>query len=151
METKVIRHLPRQRGFTVLEMLVAMALAGVLSSLAYPSFEGVLQKARRSDALVALMQVQAAQERWRANQRAYGSLADIGVGPRSAAGHYTLQVLANDSDRYEVVAQATGAQARDASCRMLRLSLDSATVTYSSGPDTAQPNPQAVNRRCWNL
>ena len=53
------------------------------------------------------------------------ALADIGVSPRSAAGHYTLQVLANDSDRYEVVAQATGAQARDARCRLLRLTMDS--------------------------
>jgi type IV pilus assembly protein PilE len=141
----------RSSGFTLIEMLVGIAIAAVLSGIAYPSFESALLKARRSDALVALMQVQSAQERWRSNQRAYGSLAEIGLPTRSAAGHYTLQVTASDAERYEVVAQATGAQARDATCRALKLTLDSATVTYSSGPDPQQANPHAVNRRCWNL
>jgi type IV pilus assembly protein PilE len=151
MDKTSFLQVPRQHGFTLIEMLVAIAVAGVLSGVAYPSFESVVLKARRSDALVALMQVQSAQERWRANQRAYGSLAEIGVAQRSAAGHYTLRIDANDIDRYEVIAVATGAQARDASCRTLKLTLDSATVTYSSGPDAAQANPQAANRRCWNL
>lgn len=141
----------RAAGFTLIEMLVGLAVAGVLSGIAYPSFEGVVLKARRSDALVALMQVQAAQERWRSNQRAYGSLAEIGMPARSAAGHYLLQVVSSEADRYEIVAQATGVQARDAACRTLKLTLDSATVTHSSGPDATQANPQAANRRCWNL
>jgi type IV pilus assembly protein PilE len=138
-------------GFTLIEMLIAVSVASVLSSIAYPSFQGVLHKARRSDALVALMQVQAAQERWRANHRSYATLAEIGVPASSSAGHYTLQVLSADDDAYEVVAVATGGQAHDAACRHLKLRLESATVTHLSGPDALVSNPRAANRRCWSL
>jgi type IV pilus assembly protein PilE len=138
-------------GFTLIEMLVAASVASVLSSIAYPSFQGTLHKARRADALVALMQVQAAQERWRANHRAYGSLAEIGAPTTSSAGHYTLELLTADEDRYEVVAVATGSQAGDKACRHLKLTLDSATVTQASGADALVANAKAANRRCWSM
>ena len=68
------------RGFTLIEMLLAISVAGLLSGIAYPSFQGVLHQVRRADAYVALLQAQAAQERWRANHREYGaSLAEIGA------------------------------------------------------------------------
>ena len=139
-------------GFTLIEMLIAVSVASVLSSVAYPSFQGTLHKARRTDALVALMQVQAAQERWRANHRSYGnSLTEIGAPSVSSAGHYTLQVLSADSERYELVAVATGNQARDTACRHLKLTLDGATVTHASGSDALVANPATANRRCWSM
>ena len=39
-------------GFTLIETMVTIGIAGVLSSVAYPSIEGQLMRARRSDALV---------------------------------------------------------------------------------------------------
>ena len=141
----------RQHGFTLIEMLIATSVASILSSVAYPSFLGSLCKARRSDALVALVQVQAAQERWRFNHRSYASLSELGVRTASSAGHYTLEVLSADEDRYEVVARATGTQARDSACRTLKMTLDGVTVTRSSGPDDLASNPTDANRRCWGF
>ena len=37
------------RGFTLVELLAAVSIAGVLSSIAWPSFEGSLQRARRAE------------------------------------------------------------------------------------------------------
>ena len=138
-------------GFTLIELMIATAVAGVLSSIAYPSFTGQMQKTRRADALISMMQVQMAEERFRANGARYGSLADIGSLNSSAAGNYAMQVLAADGDGYQVLATATGAQAGDAQCRNLLLRLASATVSYASGPDASVANPDGVNRRCWNL
>ena len=138
-------------GFTLIEMMIVTAIAGVLSSVAYPSFMGQVQKARRTDAVVAAMQVQWAQERWRSNNMAYGSLAEIGMSATSPAGHYTLQLGSPSASGYEVLVTATGAQARDANCAFLRLAMQGANTVYASGPDAGTGNAAAANRQCWSL
>ena len=139
----------RQRGFTLIETMVVVSITGVLSSVVYPSLTGHLQRARRSDALVTLMQAQLAQERFRADHAGYGSLAEIGVSSRSLSGHYTLQITAAGSDGYAFVATAVGAQAGDATCRTLRIEASGANLSYASGPDASASNADDVNRRCW--
>jgi type IV pilus assembly protein PilE len=143
-------RLRRARGFTLIETMITVAIAGVLSSIAYPSIEGQVLRARRTDALVALMQAQLAQERYRANNAGYASLAEAGLRATSPGGHYTLQVTASGADGYALLASATGAQARDTSCRYLRLALADASRSYASGTDASTANSADVNRRCWS-
>lgn len=138
-------------GFTLIEMLVVVSMTGALTSVALPSFEGQLQRARRADVLVTMMQVQAAQERWRSNGARYGSLAEIGSPARSAAGHYLLQLVSADEEGYDVLATATGTQARDAGCRNMAVRVSGANLAYASGPDARVANPADLNARCWNL
>jgi type IV pilus assembly protein PilE len=138
------------RGFTLIETMITVAVAGVLSSIAYPNLEGHVLRARRTDALVALMQAQLAEERYRTNNASYGSLAEAGLRSTSPAGHYTLQVASNGADGYALLASANGGQARDASCRHLRLTLADASLTYASGADATTANAADVNRKCWN-
>ena len=140
----------RARGFTLIESLVAVAITGVLSSIAYPSVEAQVQRARRSDALVGLLQAQLAEERHRANNSGYGSLADLGLRDTSPAGHYRLQAAVNATGGYELLASATGTQARDVKCRYLRLSLIAGDLVYASGADETTANGTDANRACWS-
>lgn len=143
------RRRRRQAGFTLIEMLIATAVAGTLSSIAYPSFQGQVQKARRADALVSMMTLQLAQERWRSNSATYGSLTQIGAPSSSASGHYSLQLSAISAEGYEALATANGAQAGDSNCRFLKLQVNGAMVTQSSGPAADAANPASANRKCW--
>jgi type IV pilus assembly protein PilE len=140
----------RQAGFTLIELLAGVSIVGVLSSIAYPSFETQVQKARRSDVLVSMMKLQMAEERWRANSASYGSAAQVGVATTSASGYYTIEVSAQSADGYVALASAVGTQTRDAACRYMKITLDGAAVTQASGPDTSVANAADVNRRCWN-
>ena len=141
----------RTRGFTLIEVLVATAITGVLSSVAYPSFTSTVHKVRRSDALVAALQVQAAQERWRSGNTAYGSLAQIRQPAVSGAGHYALTVTVLGDNSYELVATAQGGQRSDVACRTLKLSVVGLNASYASGPDAAVGNGSDANRQCWSL
>lgn len=143
--------LPRQRGFTLIEVMVALSIAAVLVAVALPSFQSAIHRARRADALVALMRVQAAQARYRTNHRSYGTLAEIKLTGTSAEGHYTLALERPSATGYAVLAQATGAQAADTACRHLRLTVDGVQLLRASGQDASTANPPALNRSCWNL
>ena len=140
---------PIARGFTLIELMMVVEVLGVLSGIAYPSFIGQVQKIRRADAMLSMLQVQAAQERWRANNLSYGTLAEIGVGAISAAGHYTLQIADPSARGYDVLAAALGSQAHDTNCRNLRLRVEGGNLTQASGTDAATNNASQQNRQCW--
>lgn len=138
-------------GFTLIETLAAMALAALLCGIALPSFDQQLRKARRADALIAVAQIQGAQERLRSRGTRYGDLAEIGAAPVSPARHYTLQITRFSADGYELLAVATGAQARDTDCRVMAAQAVGMNLAYASGSDASVANADALNRRCWSL
>ena len=96
------------------------------------------------------MQAQLAQERFRANNASYGSLADAGDVGRTPAGHYRIAVVSSDAAGFELLASAVAGQARDSRCRHLRLALADATLTYASGSDATTANGADANRACWS-
>lgn len=144
-----MQHL--QRGFTLAEMMVVTALVGILASIAVPSFQGPLYKARRSDGIAALLQLQMSQEQWRSGNTRYASLSDLRAPAASGLRYYTLAVAEATASGYSLVATATGAQAGDRSCRVLRVTVANGQATHASGTDERHANTEADNRRCWGL
>ena len=138
-------------GFTLIELLCVIAVAAVLAAIAYPAYQGAVHKARRSDALAALLQLQLAQERHRANHPSYATLAELGLPAVSPQGQYSLAVPAAGPAGYQLLASAQGAQSGDSACRHLRLVVAGGDITHSSGPDLLNANPDALNRRCWGM
>ena len=140
----------RSAGFSLIELMVATSVSGVLASVAYPSFTGSVHKARRSEALVALMEVQQVEERFHSNGSRYGSLGEIGVAAAVAGGHYALAVESPSASGYVATAVAGGTQAADVACRYMQVSVDAGAWTMRSGASAAADNDEASNRRCWN-
>ena len=60
-----------QKGITLIELLVVILIVGILAAIAVPVYTQYMVRARRSDAKVALEQVRAAQEMWRAERGSY--------------------------------------------------------------------------------
>ena len=135
------------RGWTITELLISLALMGTLAALALPAYQQQQRQARRSDAQLALQQLQMDQTRWRGQHDTYAdSLTALGWAHEfSPLGQYRISIAQADAEGYTLEAWPLGAQAADRDCSPLRLSWrGSATVTLSAGQ-----HPDSDPDRCW--
>ncbi len=102
-------------GFSLIELLITLAIVAILAVITVPSFSGLVAKSRRSDAMAALLEVQLAQERWRALNFSYAP-ALAALGWRSTAspdGYYRLRITGADDHSFQVTARPVGSQQSD--------------------------------------
>lgn len=132
----------RSSGFTLIELMVVVAIIGILAGVAYPSYTENVIKGKRSDAKAALLQVQLAQEKYRANNTTYGTLADIGVISTSPQGYYTIAVATNTATAYTATATPLSPFA-DATCGTFAVNKDGKTTSASVQTTAAKVT------ECW--
>ncbi len=113
----------RQRGFTLLELIVVLAIVGILSLVSYPIYTHHILKTRRAQAEVALLDVAAGLERYHALHNTYvgASLANIEVNAYTENQAYQLDIANADAMDYSVQARPLGAQAADSVCGVLSI------------------------------
>jgi type IV pilus assembly protein PilE len=129
---------PPVDGFSLIELLTTLAIVAILATVTVPSFTGFVARSRRSDAVAALLQVQLAQERWRAEHLSYTAdlLALGSTSSKSPEGYYRLRAQA-DAAGFFVTAEPVGVQQAD-SCGTFALD--------ESGPHYAEG---FADRTCW--
>lgn len=112
-----------QTGFTLIELMIVIAIIGIISAIAFPSYNSYLRKSRRADAKVTLTKMASTQERWYLQKSTYTSDVDNIGGDTSDDGHYTMAITSADSDGYEMTATIIdgGAQSNDTSCQTFTL------------------------------
>lgn len=137
------------RGFTLVEVVIVMAMAALLAGAAVPALHGALLKGRRPDAFNALTAVQLAQERWRAEHTDYATaLPDLSLTDAVPGGRYTLRITAADADGFTAEAGATGAQQRDTDCAVLRVVVAGGAIRHEAVASDGTGS-EAQARRCW--
>jgi type IV pilus assembly protein PilE len=63
MHSKKHNHHPQQHGFTLIELMIVVAIVGILSAIAYPSYAEYIRRGHRADARAGLLQAQQWMER----------------------------------------------------------------------------------------
>jgi type IV pilus assembly protein PilE len=90
----------RQRGFTLIELVIAMVIASILAAIAIPSYTSYIMKSRRTEAKSALLNLASLEERFYSTNNTYSSLptdlgytAGAGVAFPVGSGYYNIQPI----------------------------------------------------------
>lgn len=156
----------KNRGFTIIELLIVIAIIGVLAGIAIPNYNNFMNKSRRSDGMTALLDLQQVHARMRNNCPHYASalvddnfdgtvdnvcdpvIADsrLEFPTTSPEGYYALAITAATANAYTATATAQSAQLGDTKCRVLTLTVSNATPNGGRTSTDADGN---ASTGCW--
>jgi type IV pilus assembly protein PilE len=139
------------KGFTLIEVMIVVAIVAILAAVAVPSYKNSIQKTRRAEAKEALARVAAAQERFFFTNNRYGSAAELSLGATTENGHYTVLVnLGNCSGSgastrcvsFTLNATAAGVQASDYDCQIF-------VLDHVGRKSATKAGGGAATAKCW--
>ncbi len=108
----------RQRGITLIELMIVVVIIALLAAIAYPSYTQYVERSRRADGQSALLDASQRLERCYTQTNTYVGCAFPNTSPD---GFYAIAATAQTATAYTLTATPQGAQAGDARCGTLSL------------------------------
>lgn len=138
----------RAAGFTLIEILLVVAIVAILAGIALPAYQDSVQKGLRSDAMSGLLDVANRQERLMLDHNTYTTdMTELGFGAdpmQTEEGHYTVDAVAcgggSIATCYVLTATPRPSSPQSDDSRCTSFSLDSSGVKSATGSTAAQ---------CW--
>lgn len=134
----------KSKGFSLIELLIVIAIIGILAAVAYPSYGNYVIKTKRSDGAFALLEAVQAMERCKSTQFSYAGCTLTGGLTLSPESHYTIALSpAPTASTFTIVATPQGSQTSDAECTSISIN-HLGTQASKPGADDTDANG------CWN-
>ncbi len=125
----------RPRGFTLIELVIVIAIVAILVAIAVPAYQDYVLRGRRTEAMTGINDLQLRQEQFRTNNPTFSAAL-----PLPTSTFYTFSIPTATATRYVVRANAAGAQLRDTNCPLFE-------IEFNAGVTTRRPTPDTNN--CW--
>lgn len=107
------------RGFSLIELMIVIAIVGLITAFAYPSYRNQVMKSNRSDGKIFILEIADRQERFYSDSGTYTTdITDLGFADATSPdGHYTVVITDDPSSditvTYQITATAQGTQDKD--------------------------------------
>jgi len=115
----------KRRGFSLIELMVTVAIVGILAAIAIPSYNSYVRRSKRSDAKVALTGLAQQYERCYTRYNAYNNAGcNVALGVDTPNKAYTVAADPNDTNNdqsFAIMATPKGDQVKDTACGTFRL------------------------------
>ena len=138
-------NIKKNAGFTLVELMIVVAIIGIIAAFAYPAYQDQVRKAKRTDGQSKLLDAMARQERWYTENNTYTTdMADLyGAGNDPVAsddGNYNIDGAACAS---KTIAQCVTLTATPTFTDTL-----CGNLTYDSTNDKGESGTGTVDN-CW--
>lgn len=131
----------KPQGFTLIELMITVAIIGILAAIAYPSYQDAIIKSRRADAMADLVNFQSAMER---HYTVTNSYAGAGGGGGNT-GAPTIYATTSPSDGATAIYNLTILSSGDAS-----FALRATPVTTARNKDDGFLQLNSTDVRSWD-
>jgi len=117
------------KGFTLVELMVTIAIVAILASVALPSYRNYVIRAQRTEATAALLQMQAAEEKFFLQNNAYTNQlvtappAGLGLSATTSGGKYNV-ALALTAQGYSGQATPVAGSGQDDDTKCVSFTID---------------------------
>lgn len=127
----------KKNGFTLVELLVTVAIVAILVSIAYPSYTAFVRRSNRTDATQAISYTAQQLERCYSQGFNYGACPSVPAVAPSPQRLYSLTVTILSATTYQIVATPVKApQLADFSCQQFVMTNNVQSATDGGGTVT---------------